>query len=411
MNRILDITLHDSEIMNKFVAQNRVFFQRETDRLDPFEPFTCRYTTPNIGVKVLMHVDYPKENNGIHLRLEQEASALLVRKVFPSFEITAESRNGHLRVIKQPNDPLIRHWLYEHTGSNHRTNLEEMYFIVVNGAYAVFVLGDILLQRQSGDTIEYRFPAEFADKAIEYVYMKTVEYARTHILDGWDVVTLTEKQYQKVIEANVQHGVEYDIDNIPLPKFCLSIYDGKSMDYYFFEKKGNSIRCGVTDTQNFITKYFYVDITEKSEKGIGSTLRVEGDESMYKWLNEPCGENGEGNWEWCADAFFIINTFMLHFGDVTMEVETKVAQAPTQTKHQKKNKTNAVRLFKTYKLVKNWKSQARKKAEITCPAWGVRGHFRHYRNGKTIFVEAYVKGKEKDKYKGKEYALLPYKEA
>ena len=102
---------------------------------------------------------------------------------------------------------------------------------------------------------------------------------------------------------------------------------------------------------------------------------------------------------------------MLKFGDVTTEVETKQAVAPSESQKKRKHNRNTVRLFKTYRLIKGWKSKARKKAEITCLAWGVRGHFRHYRNGKTVFVEAYVKGKERDKYKGKEYALLPYKDA
>lgn len=32
---------------------------------------------------------------------------------------------------------------------------------------------------------------------------------------------------------------------------------------------------------------------------------------------------------------------------------------------------------------------------IKCPCWTVRGHFRHYKSGKVIFVENYKKGKER----------------
>lgn len=45
---------------------------------------------------------------------------------------------------------------------------------------------------------------------------------------------------------------------------------------------------------------------------------------------------------------------------------------------------------------------------ITCPAWGVRGHYRHYQNGKIGYVKPYVKGKERknaDKYVDKTYIL------
>ena len=35
--------------------------------------------------------------------------------------------------------------------------------------------------------------------------------------------------------------------------------------------------------------------------------------------------------------------------------------------------------------------------KITCPCWEVRGHYRHYKSGKVVFVPAYRKGKQKDK--------------
>lgn len=34
---------------------------------------------------------------------------------------------------------------------------------------------------------------------------------------------------------------------------------------------------------------------------------------------------------------------------------------------------------------------------INCPCWSVRGHYRHYKSGKVIFVKNYEKGKEKGK--------------
>lgn len=39
---------------------------------------------------------------------------------------------------------------------------------------------------------------------------------------------------------------------------------------------------------------------------------------------------------------------------------------------------------------------------IKCPCWDVRGHYRHYKSGKTVFVKNYVKGKERNKEKPKE---------
>lgn len=39
---------------------------------------------------------------------------------------------------------------------------------------------------------------------------------------------------------------------------------------------------------------------------------------------------------------------------------------------------------------------------INCPCWSVRGHYRHYKSGKTIFIKNYEKGKEKRKNNPKE---------
>ena len=47
--------------------------------------------------------------------------------------------------------------------------------------------------------------------------------------------------------------------------------------------------------------------------------------------------------------------------------------------------------------------------EYTCPVWEVRGHMRHYKSGKTVYVAPYRKGKERDNPTaptGKEYVLV-----
>ena len=108
------------------------------------------------------------------------------------------------------------------------------------------------------------------------------------------------------------------------------------------------------------------------------------------------------------NLFINVSSFMLNYRDETMDVEERVCEHQTEGKHSRKHHRSTVRLFKSYTLKKGWKTKAnRKKAEIHCLAWGVRGHYRHYKNGKTIFINAYVKGKERDKYAGKDYLLVP----
>ena len=48
---------------------------------------------------------------------------------------------------------------------------------------------------------------------------------------------------------------------------------------------------------------------------------------------------------------------------------------------------------------------------MTCPCWGVIGHWRNYKSGKRVWIEPYRKGKKRDDpkaYRAKEYV---YEEA
>lgn len=50
---------------------------------------------------------------------------------------------------------------------------------------------------------------------------------------------------------------------------------------------------------------------------------------------------------------------------------------------------------------------------IQCPCWDVRGHYRHYKSGKVVFIQSYRKGKDKDtaQPKPKQYIAFARKEA
>ena len=41
-----------------------------------------------------------------------------------------------------------------------------------------------------------------------------------------------------------------------------------------------------------------------------------------------------------------------------------------------------------------------------CDAWGVHGHYRHYKSGSVVYIAPYVKGPDRSQYRGREYELL-----
>ena len=76
---------------------------------------------------------------------------------------------------------------------------------------------------------------------------------------------------------------------------------------------------------------------------------------------------------------------------------TPVANTNNKRKNQKKRK---VQTFRT--ITVNYEELAAVEAtrpprEFSCLAWGVIGHWRNYKDGKRVWVNAYTKGKERDK--------------
>ena len=137
------------------------------------------------------------------------------------------------------------------------------------------------------------------------------------------------------------------------------------------------------------------------------------DLDILDFLEQECktGDGGRiSNFEDLALLYLILNEFMLYYGEIAFNVREIQCKGPSKKKEYRSStvETRVVRLMKQYTLKKNWVIKVeRRKAEIRCQAWGVRGHFRHYKNGTVIFIKPYVKGKEKDKWQGRIYELLP----
>lgn len=389
-------------------------YRNDVDIYRGFEHYFVKYQfNEGMGmVEIKLHPQY------YDITLSEEASVLQMTRNIPTLNIHISVEKGNVKYWKLPKDPVARAWLNKRYSSpqfpNTQTTRAEHLLAIGTTCTMIWSMFMPLLQKKViGDTTYYAFEKGFKKTAEEYMKHMLFEKRKANLLEGWDTVNLTENQYYKICDTNKEHGFVYDKEHFALSRFCLCIFDGKQNAYYFYEKKGKTLRCGITDTASYVTKFFDVEIGDTTPDGIDAVM-LPSSPDVEEWCNEVADEATDGtrNWEWVANAFFLINTFMLNVGDVTMEVETKEAVAPTDgTQSKRKSERNAVRLFKSYRLIKGWKNKARKKAEITCPCWGVRGHFRHYRNGKVVFVEAYVKGKEKEAYKGKEYDLLPYKDA
>lgn len=108
-----------------------------------------------------------------------------------------------------------------------------------------------------------------------------------------------------------------------------------------------------------------------------------------------------------AILFYAFNMLVVSLPHKLIKSDDKVEKTIQVKKGNKKIYKSVVYLRTTYSLKPNFKLT---KSDIThiikCPAWGVRGHYRHLSNGSVIFIKPYVKGKYRNdptKYVAKTY--------
>lgn len=77
--------------------------------------------------------------------------------------------------------------------------------------------------------------------------------------------------------------------------------------------------------------------------------------------------------------------------------------------HGKKKQKRKVRAVKVMRIQSGeFQGYVKTQRKITCPSWGVIGHWRNYKLGKKVWINPYRKGRERnntDKYQCKEYLL------
>lgn len=114
-----------------------------------------------------------------------------------------------------------------------------------------------------------------------------------------------------------------------------------------------------------------------------------------------------------------VQYLMLHHKELLQFSITKEPSKHSGKKRDGKTKKSPPKKTRLYRLVHMTDEQAegmkktirteceKRKFERSCTAWGVRGHYRRYKSGKVVYIKPHVRGKEKEKYSGREYALFP----
>lgn len=217
---------------------------------------------------------------------------------------------------------------------------------------------------------------------------------------------------QQWVNKHVKHP---SVNSIALQSYSMFIEDyGSALNFDFnFETQGFHVS----------GEGFSYDCYAEDTPTGGVNFTVENlhtaDIRLTNWLNERAisvsRETGEKQKRMYSFVFVncILQNYIVYHGmDALFDVEEKKARQREHKAVKGKKRKPSIRLYKCYTLKKDWESAPRLKQPIkyTCPAWGVRGHIRHLKDGREIYVRPCIKGKDRNKYVGKEYKLLKQEE-
>ena len=147
------------------------------------------------------------------------------------------------------------------------------------------------------------------------------------------------------------------------------------------------------------------------------TLNMTASQQMWIASNTPVYEDAVTNEqifvEFVRDIKLVYMTMQYCFKHrpVLFREITEKRPQMTEVSHGKKKKhRNKVRAVKEITIVPEELEAISTTVshEITCPCWGVMGHWRTYKTGKEIWIKPYKKGKERNKeaaYRPKEYEI------
>lgn len=143
----------------------------------------------------------------------------------------------------------------------------------------------------------------------------------------------------------------------------------------------------------------------------GILLKPQYRNGKFELLRYPCRlTTGDDFWDSTKDEFICMFSLTLHATKIIRKIElvTKSRiqviekERPTPQQVEEANKTGNKYISRPI-TIKNitiryvYEPHPTRKINYTCEAWNVRGHYRHYKTGKIIYVKPYIKGSGKVK--------------
>ena len=201
----------------------------------------------------------------------------------------------------------------------------------------------------------------------------------------WDLFTLKRIQIQYPLE-DIDCLVDCERANLG---DALPVFDLETMEHH-----------GIGNGEAIIIS---VDFDKRNSIGKADMkMMLAYNEKNAKYMLYPLDKTASENQKACARILIdvYITLFLMQNGNDVFETAERVVKIK-KTKSKKKGHKSQTTVNRHYKIftIKN-KDEIRrsiaKHRKITCELWEVSGHYRTYKNGKTIFVRPYKKGKKRN---------------
>lgn len=191
----------------------------------------------------------------------------------------------------------------------------------------------------------------------------------------------------------------------PYNEFALYIKDERYFQETMYDVKlnNNNIDDGTAYCINSKDEYFF-DLSDESEMDRLSEILPENTTSAQAKVLTDIIVNDGKNAKQLTNVWLqtFIKGFMAYVicksekSKLEIREERRELKAKTGSNRPANNSNDKVYLLDDIVRYTATHKPTGIKHNITCPAWEVRGYYRHYKSGKTVWVNGYRKGKERN---------------
>ena len=155
----------------------------------------------------------------------------------------------------------------------------------------------------------------------------------------------------------------------------------------------------ISENGNISIGIFLIPTSLMTKKEIEARLKYLSTEEGYKAELEICG--------WLASILCVIMMMGKEERERRIKRQPTTCETSENPISYKESDKQIYLLSDIISYIADNLDSERKKHLINCPCWEVRGHYRHYKTGKEVFVPAYRKGKQRNKAepRDKEYYM------